>query len=57
MCAATARLKIRYETEEIALAALEDARNGRRRGRGRYGVEKRVYECESCGGWHLTHMA
>lgn len=55
LCGATRHFKRRYPDQESAEMALEDARRPRyrhRRARGK--VESRVYECPSCGGWHLS---
>jgi hypothetical protein len=42
--------KVRYDSEE-------GAREGARELRGKRGDELRPYECNGCGGWHLTSMA
>lgn len=51
------RRRLRYETQEVALKALEQVRRDRRlKGHPESSIEKRAYECEitGCGGWHLT---
>jgi hypothetical protein len=47
--------KRRFETEAEAVKAMKLWQAGvARRGKGR--APKRVYKCEHCGGWHLTHQ-
>lgn len=49
--------RIRYASRETAQAALDNAREARlTKGSGRR-VENGYYECEDCGGWHLTSHA
>lgn len=52
-CVATRRRKIIYHSEQGAQNALEDARAALNRPRAKR-RERRVYECPSCGFWHLT---
>lgn len=46
--------KVRYRSMESAERVLAQILTGKSK---RYGhVERRAYECPSCGGWHLTSM-
>jgi len=41
--------KTRYRSPEVARAVVVAAEHDR-------GERLRVYTCETCGGWHLTHL-
>lgn len=47
--------KVRFETERDARVELCGAVIGRNRGKHQR-RECRVYECDRCGGWHMTSM-
>lgn len=44
--------KIRYESKHLARTALKSAQSARKSAFSK--VEKRVYSCDKCSGWHLT---
>lgn len=54
--AAASGLKMRYNSKEEAELEMRAAQVRRSKGKTRGGHRpKRVYECDSCQGWHMTH--